>query len=177
MQIYRPYTDIQKSIECLDKKDLYVSGCLNCPNLILSIFQEKKWIGGNSPDWIYKHPIFKWYWNNGIPYINELLTYFSYAKEKWLKHEGAPNNHCAELNNIFLEHKQECSSKTSLWNSPLARCHKISLLSQNFFWYKRFFRKYITVDIPQFELYDNVVEFNDNKPRKILKNDLKFVKE
>jgi len=172
MQIYRPYVNIEDSVSCLDKKDLYISGCLTCPELLLAIFRKKKWIDGKSNKWLYQHPIFNWYWNDGTPFVKELIEYYRLAKNKWLKNAGAPNNHGYNLREVYLSHESECYSQKSQWNNLHSRCHKISLLYKNFFWYKRFFRKYINVDLSKFEYYENICEYSEDVPRKIYMNEI-----
>jgi len=167
MEIYRPYINIKESVECLHSKDLYISGCINCPEILMAIFSLKKWIIFSTPKWILSHPLFLFYYNDGKPFVKDLLEYHITAKDLWLKCEGAPNNHIQEIHDYYETIKGECSDKI-YWKNHHARYHKLSLLKSNYFWYKRHFMDYKGYDLSQFEH----CSYLNNKPRKIFKKEL-----
>jgi len=167
MQIYRPYVSIKESAKCLHSKDLYISGCINCPEILMAIFSLKKWINFSPPKWILSHPLLLFYYNNGKPYVKDLLEYHTISKELWLAYEGAPNNHIQDIHDYYETIEKYCSNAPH-WNTHNARYHKLALLKSNYFWYKRHFIDYKKYDLSKFK-YDFFVK---NKPNKIFKKDL-----
>jgi hypothetical protein len=139
MQIYRPFVSIKKSVACLSNRDLYTSGCINCDIVIKNIFDSLDISNFKESSWIKSTKLFSFYFNNGNPFLKELFNYRNLSYSEVKKYEGIPRNHNDDLYNLFKKHefKQE-----SGWNAKNARYHKIILLKNDHFWYKRFFHYY-----------------------------------
>ena len=134
--IWRPYTEIEQSINCLSEEMLFKHGILET-TVLLSLFYDLMCHKNNELD-LYG-PFAKFYWNNAVPYIQDLLLYYKLSIIKWQKLGGEPTNPLGKVYDKLQE--TQFSHNCLEWKENWARNHRYILLYYNWQWYKRHFRQ------------------------------------
>ncbi len=100
MQVFRPYVDWKKSAEVLDDKRLGKQR-IECKQVLKVILRKLDLIRDGRRGWV-NHPIVLMYFNDGRPYIRDLIGFFDACVKEW-KRRGF--NNLINLNDIenFLE--------------------------------------------------------------------------
>lgn len=141
MMIYRPYKNIQKSANLLNKAHCFRIGIYNTYLLMQYICFKKGWLEGTVPEWVTKNPNFKFYYNKGKPYLKDLMDYHEHCKKNWLKFEGAPNTLIDDFTELYPTIKKECINSESKWPKAKSDQHKALLLSIDHKWYEPKFKR------------------------------------
>ena len=165
--IWRPYPNIKKSVETLPAPTLCRVGRLEL-TVILHYFAHML-ANGSKPEGLdlLSFPSVQYYWNNGKPYLYDLLRYHMVAAKRWCSEGGEPNQ---ELNKIRQElSKTQYAKNKAPWTKENATAHKLYLLSINHFWYKRFFRDLYMRRWPNPQL------FKDGQPVEIKSRDIEKI--
>jgi len=149
--IYRPYKNIQRSVESLSVEHLPLMK-VNSSIVMIAISQKMGWIG-TKVEIFENDPTLKYYFNNGKPYMRFLLEYYTEVYIKWLKSGGSPSDIIGRYDDLFEEHQQECS-KVDSWSTMQAVNHRLVLLNYDYLWYKRKFLKYRMVKVKNLKLYE-----------------------
>lgn len=136
--IWRPYVSIKESVATFDPLTLYKFGCMDIYRM-LRLFNDKitnnNFYPFNFPD----NSFSKYYWNDGKPAIRDLIDYLYEAEEKWLENGGEILGFDKQI--VLDLEKTEFSRNHVIWTEEQARNHRYILLSYNYFWWKRHFRK------------------------------------
>jgi hypothetical protein len=156
--IYRPYTDIEKSVQSLSEEDLHLVGRLNISIMVKAILAELGLIIYDT-DLLKTNETAKWYWNGGEPFLNDLVYYYNVAEELWLDAGGGGHNYLEDCEDI-LENCDYIVNEAK-WNEHNARLHQLVMLRWDRQWYKRKFR-----DVRNLEIIDASL-FVNGTPRKM----------
>ena len=156
--IYRPYPDIERSVASLSEDDLHLIGRLNV-SLIVKAILGRLGLAIYDSDLLDTNDTAKWYWNQGEPFLNDLMYYYNVAEELWLDVGGGGYDYLKDCehaisNSDFIDNEAK-------WNEHHGRLHQLVMLKNNRQWYKRKFR-----DVRSLEIIDTAL-FIDGKPRKI----------
>ncbi|MEZ0248038.1 MAG: pyrimidine dimer DNA glycosylase/endonuclease V [Thermoproteus sp.] len=81
MQIFRPYVDWAKSARILDDRRLGKQRA-EAKQVILAILRKLGVLNDGKRGWL-NHPIVLMYFNNGVPYIEDLVGYFDAVVDEW----------------------------------------------------------------------------------------------
>ena len=95
MQVYRPYIDHGRSAEFLDDLRLGRQR-VETKQVILAILRKLGILRDGKTGWL-NHPIVLMYFNNGRPYLDDLVRYFYAVVDEWVR-RGFVNN--ISLNDI-----------------------------------------------------------------------------
>jgi len=161
--IYRPYPDIEQSVATLCDDDLHLMGRLNVSLVIKAILGELGLIIYDT-DLLETNDTAKWYWNQGNPYLNDLMYYYNVAEELWLDAGGGGFNYLTDCEEI-LENCDHIENEAK-WNEHHGRLHQLVMLKQNRQWYKRKF-----LPLKYHEIMDPAL-FIEGQPRKMTKRNL-----
>ncbi len=139
LYVYRPYVDIYKSANTLSPQDLAITK-VRASILIKGICVKKKWIGGEVDEQCIGDPFFKYYYNNGKPYLDFLLEYYYSVHTAWLANSGDVQDFCDGYHGIYERHEIDCAveGKTSFVEQHTLM-HRLHLLDFDRFFYKRHF--------------------------------------
>lgn len=137
--IYRPFPEVDKSVECLSKRDLHYVGRLSIAIAVKNILGA---LG------LYDHNIkmlenndsIKYYWNNGSPYLCDLIWYYNVAEELWMDQGGLGYDYLADCWDILNE--LDFIENEAPWTEEESNIHKLLLLERDRQWYKRKFLPY-----------------------------------
>ena len=166
--IYRPFKSIAKSVSVLEQSEVFITGKVNIYLTIRSILSKINKLPTKFNDNLIEQNLsVAYYYNNGTPFLYDLLMYYDCAYDRWIDEGGLPYDHLEKLRPII--HKLSYRNKKANWTSAMARTHKLYLLNKNRFWYKRHWMEYRNL-----HMLDNSL-FVDDKPRGINKSDLKKV--
>jgi hypothetical protein len=101
MQVFRPYIDHRKSAWFLDDLRLGKQR-VEAKQVLLAILRRLGIVNDGRRGWI-NHPIVLMYFNDGRPYIDDLMNYFYAVVDEW-ERRGRKNN--ISLNDIerYLRH-------------------------------------------------------------------------
>ncbi|MGC9187258.1 MAG: pyrimidine dimer DNA glycosylase/endonuclease V, partial [Fervidicoccaceae archaeon] len=83
MQIFRPYIDWEKSAAFLDDLRLGKQR-VEAKQVIRIVLRRLGLIDDGSRGW-WNHPIVLMYFNNGEPYLEDLVNYFNATVREWTK--------------------------------------------------------------------------------------------
>jgi hypothetical protein len=114
-------------------------------------------------------PVGRLYWNNGNPYLNDLVYYYNSAEELWLNAGGAGSKFITEeeeqimLDCDFIENEYE-------WTEEHANIHKLLLLKWDRAWYKRKF-----MEIKHLSILDTSPFDSKGRPRKVVNEKIKEI--
>jgi len=116
-----------------------------------------------NPDLIEHNPSVKFYWNDGKPYIADLVKYYQHSQKAWRNLGGETIDYLEE----YWPAIQSCDlTLKAPWTKSHANIHKLLLLERNFFWYQRFL-----VDPPRSWRYRRLKNpnpyYNSGLPRKL----------
>ncbi|WP_069806642.1 pyrimidine dimer DNA glycosylase/endonuclease V [Vulcanisaeta thermophila] len=89
MQVFRPYIDHARSAWFLDNLRLGRQR-VEAKQVMLAILRRMGLINDGKRGWL-NHPIVLLYYNNGEPYINDLIQYFNAVVREWVS-RGFTNN-------------------------------------------------------------------------------------
>ena len=89
MQVFRPYIDHEKSARFLDDLRLGKQR-VETKQVILAILRKLGILGDGKTGWL-NHPIVLMYFNNGRPYLDDLIKYFYAVVDEWGR-RGFVNN-------------------------------------------------------------------------------------
>jgi len=162
--IYRPYPDIERSVATLSEQDLHTVGRVNV-SLIVKAILGRLGLAIYDSELLDTNETAKWYWNQGEPFLNDLMYYYNVAEELWLDVGGLGYN--------YLKHDEEviedCAyiENEGKWNEHHGRLHQLVMLKNDRQWYKRKFR-----DMRHYDIRDSSL-FIDGKPRKITMRGIK----
>ena len=163
--IYRPFPEVDKSVECLSKYDLHYIGRLNIALAIKNILGSLGLYDHNTL-MIDNNQSIQYYWNNGNPYLCDLVWYYNVAEELWMDQGGLGYDYLADcweiLNDLdFIENEAP-------WSEEESNVHKLLLLQRDRAWYKRKFLPY-----KNFYLKDPSPFTQVGKPRKLTTNNIR----
>lgn len=134
--VYRPHKDIEKSVETLSHRDLHLVGRLNLSLIIKTILggldlieYPTRLIESNWSVW--------YYWNDGNPYLNDLLYYYDYADELWMNSGGLGYDYLKDCREV-VENCDHIDNEAP-WSEEMSNIHKLLLLERDRQWYKRKF--------------------------------------
>lgn len=159
--IYRPYEDIPDSVECLSRHDLYFVGRLNL-SLVIKNILGKLGLIDHRTDLIDNNHSVQYYWNNGNPYLNDLVYYYNVADELWMDQGGLGYDFLKEYEETILE--CEFIENESPWTDENGNVHKLLLLERDRQWYKRKF-----IDLKDRRLKDSSPFTKTGRPRSMKK--------
>ncbi|MGC8607027.1 MAG: pyrimidine dimer DNA glycosylase/endonuclease V [Vulcanisaeta sp.] len=126
MQVFRPYIDHQKSAQFLDNLRLGKQR-VETKQVLLAILRKMGIINDGKRGWI-NHPIVLMYYNNGNPYINDLVNYFYALIDEWID-RGYRNN--ISLNDIEKHLKHVSGTSGTPITPIIAREYRRVLLIKN----------------------------------------------
>ncbi|ADY02014.1 hypothetical protein VMUT_1813 [Vulcanisaeta moutnovskia 768-28] len=81
MQVFRPYIEYRKSAQFLDNLRLGKQR-VETKQVLLAILRRMGIINDGKRGWV-NHPIVLMYYNNGNPYIDDLINYFYALVDEW----------------------------------------------------------------------------------------------
>lgn len=165
IHIFRPCVSIPESVRALSPNDLYLTGRVNMAITIKSILSSLK-ATKDTNKFIEKNLSIKYYWNDGSPYLCDLVWYYNIAGEEWLQHSGYSYDFISRKewkaieNCEFVEHEAP-------WSEEEANTHMLYLLNRDHTWYKRKFQQFSNRVLHNKDLY------TDGSPRKINIKDIR----
>lgn len=157
--MWRSYKDFEKSIECLHIKDLNLVAKLQCSMVIKEFIykledkEEETPITDNNLN-------IKYYWNNGKPFLYDLVEYYRFALWYNVKQGGDDFDYLKDFWDYLDDNEYRCNE--SNWDDDNGRVHLISLMERKNFWYKRF-----NINYKDLKLKDNSMYTKSGKPRSI----------
>jgi len=126
MQVFRPYVDHAASARFLDDKRLGKQR-IETKQVLLAILRRSGVLNDGRKGWI-NHPIVLLYFNNGKPYIDDLVGYFYAVIDEW-ERRGFRNN--IVLNDIEpLLGRLESSSGTPVTPTMAREYRRVLLLKE-----------------------------------------------
>jgi hypothetical protein len=134
VMIYRPFVDIEKSVRCLSEFDMPLIGKFQCTMAIQAMLDQ---LDGKESPLIANNRSLKFYWNNGKPFLADLLAYYDCALALWPGMGGSTEDVlCSERKRL-----KNCkwADNRSGWTEENANVHIFLLLARDHFWYQRFF--------------------------------------
>jgi len=138
--IWRPYISVEESVKTFDTSTLYqftriqMSKILNNFAYNLHLSTDPYITSNMSSSFV------DYYWNEGKPYLKDLLNYYKLGTKEWQTRGGEPSRIISkEILNLLKE--CEYAENTAPWTGTMARNHRYLLLNNYWFWYKRFFRE------------------------------------
>jgi hypothetical protein len=99
-----------------------------------------------------------YYFNNGKPFFNDLITYYEEAYSLQNSYGGVRVDYIRDIRKIL--NKSKYRDNTSKWSDNMGNVHKFHLLDKNRTWYGRFM-----LDIRHLALKDDSLFKKDGKPR------------
>lgn len=157
--IWRPYKDYEKSITCLYKKDLNLVAKLHCSMVIKEFIYKIEDSSEETPLTDNNRNI-QYYWNNGKPFLFDLVEYYRLALWHNVK-EGGDDYDFLEEYWDYLDDSPYRHNESN-WNDNNGRLHLISLMERNNFWYKRF-----NINYKNLKLKENTLYSKSGKPRSL----------
>lgn len=135
---WRPKVDVAESAECLAEHTLYRFGRIELSLTLLTFASRLDLI--SEPEYCCNEPFVEWYWNDGEPFLGDLLSYHEETNYQWMNHGGEPERIIKEEILCELENSIHADRKAP-WTEEQARNHRYILLNMDWQWYKRFFRE------------------------------------
>ncbi len=114
--MFRPYTDWERSAACLD--DLRLGKQRVEAKQILYVFLRKLGIVRDGKRGWLTHPIVLLYFNNGKPYIDDVVGFFQACVKEWKK-RGKQNFICLDDIQQFIRQIEKTPG------TPITRLHEI----------------------------------------------------
>jgi len=163
--IYRPFISIEESAACLSPtNDLHLVGKLHLSKIIKAFLGELDLIDYKDSDIINNNLSVKYYWNNGSPFLADLIAYYRTAKKSWKLNGGGKFDYLEGCWKIIKA--CEFYGNQAKWTESMSNPHKFALLEREHFWYQRFF-----CDDPWNIRYRRLIHSNlfeeDGSPRKL----------
>ncbi|MEM0440380.1 MAG: pyrimidine dimer DNA glycosylase/endonuclease V [Candidatus Caldarchaeum sp.] len=150
MQIFRPYVDWRKSAAVLDDLRLGKQR-VEAKQVLNAFFRKLGYIRDGLKGWL-SHPIVILYYNNGKPYIDDVVGFFYACVDEW-KRRGKQSN-------VNLDDIQQYIEKTEKTpGTPVNRIHEIE------------YRRILLVKDPKHYVkvfpYEEIVEVLETEPVKV----------
>jgi hypothetical protein len=165
IHIFRPYSSVPESVKSLSPNDLYVTGRVNVSIAIKSILAALKLIKYTDA-FLDKNASIQYYWNNGSPYLCDLVWYYNIAGEEWLQNSGYSYDFLSRKEWKLIE-TCEFIEHEAPWCEEHANVHMLYLLLRDHAWYKRKFQQFSN------RVLDNRDLYVDGSPRKINTKDIR----
>lgn len=167
MQVFRPYIDPVASAKVLDNLRLGKQR-VEAKQVMLAILRKLGLLNDNKRGWL-NHPIVLLYFNDGKPYINDLVNYFNAVVKEWVSRGFENNVALSDIANLLS--KVDGSEGTPV-NEVMAREYRRVLLLKDPCHYIRVFSpeeidELITTEPTYFkgintwikDVYDKYLEF------------------
>ena len=164
--LYRPYADVEASVEALSPRDMHMVGRLNVSLIIKNILGALSEYQ-HSCDLIERNECVKFYWNNGKPYLCDLVWYYNVAEELHMDSGGIGYDYLEDCWDILNDH--DCIENEAPWNDDHGNIHKLLLLKRDR-WYRRKF-----IELSKFTLKDPNPFTSKGKPRKVKTHNIKSI--
>lgn len=162
--VYRPYVDPAESASILSEADIHFIGKQQTAEIIKAFLGELGMIKQKNTTLIENNDSVLWYWNNGKPFLRDLIRYYCSAKKHWpLEYGGDTYDYLKEYWPIiksceFYKHRGK-------WTEAMANVHIFALLERDHFWYQRFWAK--GEKIWRYHKLKDPAIFVNGKPRKL----------
>jgi len=165
--LYRPYPEIEASVESLSPRDLFLVGRLNASLIVKNILGALG-IYDHSSALIENNHCVNYYWNDGKPFLNDVVYYYNVAQELWMDQGGLGYDYLEDCWNIL----EECDwiENEAKWTEEHGNIHQLLLLSRHHQWYQRKFR-----NIRDRTLKDPNPFTASGKPRKVKQNKIRSI--
>ena len=116
MQVFRPYVDWWMSARVLDDRRLGKQR-VEAKQVMMAIFRKMDLIRNGRRGWL-NHPIVLMYYNDGKPYLKDLIGYFNVCVEEW-RRRGMRGS----ISLSDIEH--HISASGSAEGHPLTHVHEV----------------------------------------------------
>jgi hypothetical protein len=140
MVIWRPFVDVEQSVNTLATGLLYRQCLQEVPKLLYLYAARLNLLSSKSLTSSVDPILVDFYWNNGKPLVKDLVDFFLYGLERWRTEEGEGTPQRLRTLITALQGLPYYEQET-LWTDKMARVHRYVMLDIHFFWYKRFFRE------------------------------------
>jgi hypothetical protein len=155
--IYRAYNDISRSVCELEPKESHLTGIVNL-DIILRSFLGKLKLLDFPTHIINKNDNLLYYYNNGKPYFDDLITYYEEALALQTSYGGVRIDYIKDIRKILDKNKYR--DNASNWSDSMGNVHKFHLLNKNRKWYGRHM-----LEIRHLALKDDRMFNKNGKPR------------
>jgi len=147
MQVFRPYIDWRMSARVLDDRRLGKQR-VEAKQVMMTIFRRMGLIRDGRRGWL-NHPIALMYYNDGKPYISDLIGYFNVCVEEWMPSGMRSSISLSDIEHLIL-------GVASAEGHPLTHVHEIE------------YRRILTLKDPEHYLWafrrEEVLEVFETEP-------------
>lgn len=161
--ILRPFKDIEDSVTKLFPYDVFLYGKLKTSKVIIEFLKSIK---NKKPSNIIKRNLnLLYYWNNGKPYLYDIVEYYRFA----LWHHTCLGGDDIDFIEDYWDEIEDSKFRLneSKWNEANSNVHLLHLIDKNPIWYKRFAIQYKNLKLKNDCLYTA-----DGNPRSIKYNQI-----
>jgi len=137
--LFRPFQNVEQSAKILSEHDIHLIGKQQTTEIILCFLGRLGIINWKS-NLIEDNDNVNYYWNNGQPFLADILEYYETAKRVW------PKEHGGDITDFLSEYRKELAKcpwteNRSRWTEEMSVPHAFALMERDFFWYQRYWAR------------------------------------
>jgi len=160
--IWRPFLELEESVMSLEINDLRL-----LKSHLADVIKEFMYgLEDEDMPLTEKNQSIQYYWNNGKPFLYDLVEYYRLACWHNVNEGGDDYDYFDEDWWEYIE-DSEFRVNESTWKEEHSLVHLIALMERNYFWYKRYGMAY-----KNFKFKNNTIYSQKGEPRSIKVNQI-----
>ncbi len=164
--LFRPFACIEASVATLSPTDMHLVGRLNVSLIIKNILGALE-LCDHSTDLISNNACVNYYWNDGEPFLCDLVWYYNEALELHMDEGGLGFDYLKDYWDLLDDH--DAIENEAPWTNDHGNIHKLLMLGRNR-WYRRKFN-----DLYSMKLRNPSPYTETGKPRRVAPHKIRSI--